>query len=256
MVGLGTYKLTGSTCERFVQAALEIGYRHIDTAQIYDNQREIGRAIKGYDRSELYLTSKIWPGDQSKSRVPVALDQILEELQTDYLDLLLLHWPDRTIPFSESLQAMAKLQSAGKIRSLGVSNFTVRHLTEALQAGVPLVTNQIEFHPFLYQRELQDFCARAGLVITAHTPLARGEVVRNALLASIGKKYGKSAVQVALRWLIQRGCVLIPKTATIDRLHANADLFDFELLPDDLALIDGLNANRRTVNPSVADFHD
>jgi 2,5-diketo-D-gluconate reductase B len=254
LVGLGTYRLTGVECEKIVRLALDIGYRHIDTALVYDNQPHVARALIGHPRGELYLTSKLWIGDHTTKRVPLATEQILRELQTDYLDLLLIHWPDRAVPFEETLRAMDKLRQEGKVISLGVSNFTIRHLKTALKAGVVLVTNQVEFHPFLYQLELQRFCAEHGLVITAHTPLGRGNVSQNKELAQIGAKYGKSAVQVGLRWLLQRGCIVIPKSATPERLRTNAELFDFELAPDDLQAVDGLHADRRLVKPEVADF--
>lgn len=254
VMGLGTYRLTGSDCERIVRFALETGYRHIDTALIYENQREIARALFGYSRADLYLTSKLWPGDLTKERVPKACDQILRELKTDYVDLLLIHWPERGVALQETIEAMQKLKEAGKVRSIGVSNFTIRHLKEILPSPVPLVTNQVEFHVYLYQHELQEFCAQQKMVITAYAPLARGELARDEQLKAIGAKHGKSAIQVGLRWLIQKGCVVIPKSATPERILENADIFNFQLSDEELHTIDALNQNRRLIVPEVADF--
>ncbi|MGE3954517.1 MAG: aldo/keto reductase [Parachlamydiales bacterium] len=253
-LGFGTYQLTGKGCTQIVEAALEIGYRHIDTADYYENHRAIAPALKPYPREALYLVSKIWPGDHTRKRVPIVCNRSLKELETDYLDLFLIHWPDRSVPFAETLEAMAALQEAGKIRSIGVSNFTIRHLTAALQAGVPIVVNQIECHPYFYQRELVDFCQERGIRITAWAPLLRGEVISEPLFIEIGERYGKTPAQVTLRWLTQKGHIAIPKTSHRKRALENFSIFDFKLSGDEIKKIEGLNTGVRQFNPSFADF--
>ncbi len=253
-LGFGTYKLTGKLCTQMVAAALEMGYRHIDTAQIYENQKAIAPALAPYSREQLYLTSKLWLGDHTRARVPRACDQILKELKTDYLDLLLIHWPDRAVPFAETLQAMAELKEAGKIRSIGVSNFTIHHLEDALAVGVPIATNQVECHPYFYQTKLFDFCKQSGIAITAWAPLLRGKVTRDPLLNEIGKRHHKTPCQVTLRWLVQKGHIAIPKTTHIERAEENFAIFDFELSRDEIAQVDSLNTDERQFYPTVNDF--
>ncbi len=253
-LGVGSGKLTGRECESALRAALEIGYRHIDTAQAYDNQPEIGRALTGYDRSKLFITSKLWFGDYTEKKVPAAFDRILRELKCDYLDLLLIHWPDRSVPFAETLGAMQQLVEDGKLRSIGVSNFTIAHLEEALESA-EIAVNQVEFHPFLNQSELLNFCTQHQIILTAYCPLGRGLVASNEELQKIGGAHSKTAAQVALRWLIQKGMAAIPKSSSPARLKENAAIFDFTLSPKEMQRIDALNEDRRLINPEWGDFN-
>lgn len=253
ILGLGTWKLTGESCARIVERALAIGYRHIDTAEVYLNHTDIAPTLRAIPREQLYITSKV-PGDCRASDIATTCDEILKELEIEYLDMLLMHWPVRAIPFEETLPEFAKLKAAGKVRSIGVSNFTIRHLKDALACGVSIATNQVEFHPYLYQKELLDFCRQNHIVVTAYSPLARGLLADDLLLNEIGRHHRKTASQVALRWLIQKGMVVIPKTTHEERLVENADVFDFQLSEEEMARIDGLHKHKRLVAGGWTDF--
>jgi len=254
MVGFGTYRLTGPTCSRMVKEALKIGYCHIDTAFVYENQTDIAPSLSGYPREELYIVSKLWLGDHTKEQVPKGARRILDELQLDYLNLLLIHWPDRTVPIGETLEAMAKLVDQGLVRSLGVSNFTVGHLRDALETGVTFVVNQVEAHPYFYQRELFEFCKENGIAVTAYAPLAKGRAAKDPRLGEIGRQYKKSASQVALCWLLQKGLIVIPKCSSPERARENFGCFDFTLSDEDMGRIDQLNEKERMVVPTFSNF--
>ena len=253
-LGFGTWLINGEECTRSVASAIDIGYRHIDTAQTYENQKEVGRGIKGIDRDKLWITSKLWRDSYTRERVPDAVDQMLDELQIDYLDLLLIHWPDKEIPIAESLEAMQKAVDAGKVRCLGMSNSTERHLQDCLDTGVNVVMDQVEFHPYLYQKDLLTWCKSKGIVVTAYSPIGHGTVLDDETLLEIGKKYGKSAAQVSIRWLLQQGMVVIPKSVHKERQIENADVFDFELTDEEVARVNGLNRNERQIFPDFQEF--
>lgn len=252
-LGLGTWQLSGRLCREAVRQALELGYRHIDTAQMYGNETEIGRALRdsGLDRSEIFLTTKLAPGNLSAPLVKRTAEESLKRLGLEQVDLLLIHWPTGEAPLGETLSALAKLREQGKTRFIGVSNFNVALLGEAVEThGADLLCNQVEYHPFLSQRAVTVALKRYGLMLTAYTPLGQGHVQRNRTLAAIGAKYGKSAAQVALRWLIdQENVAAIPKAANRDHLAANIDIFDFTLAAEDRAAIDALRGNRRFIDP-------
>jgi len=255
VIGLGTWKSTGQKCMLAVKKAIELGYRHIDTAEAYGNQNEIGRAIEGFDRKQLFITSKKFRDDLSYDAIVQSCETTLNELRTTYLDLYLVHWPNRRFPMKETLSAMACLRDEGKIRSFGVSNFTIGHLKEALQyTKLPICMNQVEFHPYLYQKELWTFCQKHGIAVTAYSPLAQGKVASDPVLNEIGKKYKKHPNQVALRWLIQKGLVAIPKATSEAHLKSNLDVFDFSLAEEEMRRIDGLSQNHRMVDPEWGDF--
>ncbi len=253
-LGLGTWMLTGDQCVKSVKKAIELGYNHIDTAQVYGNHKEVGKAISGTDRSELFITSKIWRSDLRYDDVFKACDRALKELGTEYLDLYLIHWPDKDIAMSETLSAMEELQNNGKIISTGVSNFTVLHLQEALSTGMKISVNQVEFHPLLYQKELLDFCKRKGILLTAYCPLARGNLLKNKTLSSIGKIYGKTSAQVSLCWLVQKGIVVIPKASSEKHVLENMEIFDWELSEEDEKTIDNIDVFKRVVDPPFSEF--
>lgn len=231
-VGLGTWDLRGRVCARVVEQALRLGYRHIDTSEMYDNEREIGEAIRasGVRRSELFVTTKVWPSHLAPRELERATKESLARLRLTEVDLLLIHWPNPHIPLSETIPALCRMKQAGFARHIGVSNFTVALLEEAVALSTePLVTNQIEWHPFLDQSKVRAACRAHGLVVTAYTPIARGKVANDQTLAAIGRHHGKSAAQVSLRYLIQEGAVVIPRTSKIERLSENLAVFDFAL---------------------------
>ncbi len=243
-LGFGTWALSGNAAYQAVRMVLDLGYRHIDTAQIYGNEAEIGRAIRdsGLPRSEVFLTTKIAPSNLRKADVRRSHEESLRRLGLDQVDLLLIHWPNASIPLGETLEALSALRDEGKTRSIGVSNFTVALLREAIERhGAEIVCNQIEYHPFLPQRRLIEAMQRHGLMLTAYAPVARGRVFHDKTLVAIGAKYGKSAGQVALRWLLDHDKVAaIPKAGRREHAAANIDIFDFHLTPEDRAAIDKL----------------
>jgi 2,5-diketo-D-gluconate reductase B len=251
-IGLGTWQLSGRGCYETVREALELGYRHIDTAQMYGNEPEVGQAIRdsGIARGEIFLTTKLAPGNLAAAAVRRSTEESLQRLGLDHVDLLLIHWPSSSVKPSETLGAMAALRAAGKARHLGVSNFTVKLLAEAVEAAhAELLCNQVEYHPFLSQRPVLAALASHGMMLTAYSPLARGRVLRHPTLVAIGRKYGKSPAQVTLRWLIdQERVAAIPKAAGRGHLAANLDIFDFALAAEDRAAIDALRGSERVVD--------
>lgn len=244
-LGLGTWQLTGRGCVDTVRHALDLGYRHVDTAQMYGNEQEVGQAVRqsGIARSEVFITTKIAPGNLAAAAVKRSAEESLRRLGTDYVDLLLIHWPSQSVPLAETLDAMAALESAGKARHLGVSNFTVALLEQAVKRCPDLLCDQVEYHPFLSQRPLLAALGRHDMMLTAYSPLARGGVLRDRTLAGIARKYQKSPAQVTLRWLLdQERVAAIPKAASAAHLAANLDIFDFTLAAEDRAAIDALQS--------------
>lgn len=240
-LGLGTWSNTGRQCVETVRTALELGYRHIDTAQAYGNERAVGRGIAeaDIDRADVFVTTKV---SRSKLRYEDVLDSVessLNRLNIGYIDLLLIHWPHPRRPFEETLDAMAALQDDGVVRHLGVANFTRKQLRKARRSSSsPLVTDQVLYHPLKDQSNLIEYCRDHDMSITAYSPLARGAIVGDTVLERIGQRYDKTAVQVALRWLIQQdGVVAIPKATGRAHLEENIDVFDFELSGDEMARI-------------------
>lgn len=241
-LGFGTYQMhETSEAEPAVLAALNAGYRHIDTAQMYDNETAIGRAIKksSINRAEIFITTKFYAGKSPKEN----LKQSLKDLDLDYVDLYLLHWP---LPNRlELLKEFIEVQAKGLAKSIGVCNFTIGHLTELLENSeyVPQV-NQVEFSPFLYQKELLEFCVGKGIVLEAYSPLTRGHQLDNPVLNSIAQKHGKTSPQVLIRWALQHGVVPLPKSSKANRIEQNAQVFDFELSTEEMARLDSLNMNK------------
>lgn len=248
-LGLGVYQIaSGGACRRAVEYALSIGYRHIDTASFYGNEADVGRAVResGVRRDEVFVTTKLWNSDQGYASAIAAGEKSLKRLGLDRIDLYLIHWPE---PRSreDSWRALIELRNRGLVRSIGVSNYTVAHL-EALLASSDIVpaVNQVEFNPFLYQRELLDFCTTHGIALVAYCPLARAQKLRDARLKTIAAKHGKSAAQVMIRWILQRGVGAIPKSSRPERIQENADIFDFALGDGDMAELDRLDEGYRT----------
>src|SRR5581483_8367405 len=214
IVGLGTWALRGRDCARLTEQAIRIGYRLIDTAQMYDNEREVGEGVRASGkRSEVMVTTKVQPTLLAPHDLERSVKESLAKLRLDAIDLLLIHWPNPRVPLSETLGAMAKMRKEGIVRQLGVSNFTVALLDEAAKVSpAPLVCNQIECHPFLDQSKVIAACKKHGMAVVAYSPIARGDARGNKTLADIGAAHGKSAAQISLRWLVQQGIVVIPRT--------------------------------------------
>jgi 2,5-diketo-D-gluconate reductase B len=243
LVGLGTWELRGRICARIVEQALRLGYRHIDTAEMYDNEREVGEALRasGVGRDDVFISTKIWPSHFAPHELERAAKGSLGRLRLSEVDLLLLHWPNPQIPLSETLGALCKVKQMGLARHIGVSNFTVPLIEEAVRlADEPLVCNQIEMHPFLDQSKVTAACRARGMAVVAYSPVARGGAKNDAVLARIGAAHGRSAAQVSLRWLAQQGIVVIPRTGRIEHLSENCAIFDFELSDAEMAEIHAL----------------
>jgi len=242
IVGLGTWALRGRDCARLTEQAIRIGYRHIDTAQMYDNEREVGEGVQASGlRSEVMITTKVQPTLLAPHDLERSVKESLAKLRLDAIDLLLIHWPNPRVPLAETLCAMAKMKREGYTRQIGVSNFTVSLLEEATKLSTePLACDQVECHPFLNQDRVVGACRRHGMAVVAYSPIARGGAKDNKLLEKIGKAHGKTAAQVCLRWLVQRGIVVIPRTSRVERLEENFSLFDFELSHAEMREIAGL----------------
>jgi diketogulonate reductase-like aldo/keto reductase len=256
-LGFGTWKLKEQAAYQAVTSALKIGYRHIDTADAYGNHTEVGQAIRdsGVSREEIFLTSKLWHSDLQVDAAQTAIRRILKELQTDYLDLYLIHWPNHVIPIEETLGAMQTMVDEGLIRAYGVSNFTIHHLQDTLAAGFHPVTNQVEFHPSLNQDELKTFCDDNQIAITAYSPIAQGHDLRLPVITNLAKKYDRSAAQVVLNWLIQKNIIAIPRSADRQHIEDNFRTIEWELSPEDVDIIDQLNENYRLVEASFNEFN-
>lgn len=256
-IGLGTWQLNGQQCRHAVSVALQLGYRHIDTAMIYANQKDIGVAIKESKiaRRSLFITSKVWHSSLSYADVLSQTEEILEQLQTSYLDLLLIHWPNKRVSMKETFKALAELVEAGKVKHIGVSNFTIQHLKEAMKvSSVPLYCCQFEFHPYLQQHELVQFCKQNGIVVTAYSPLAQGHVLEDPEILKIAHKHKKTVAQIVLAWIHQQDIVVIPKSTTKERLEQNLKSMDIELSSEEIHILRSLNMNKRYCAPAFAEF--
>jgi diketogulonate reductase-like aldo/keto reductase len=236
-----------------VREALELGYRHIDTAEMYENEREVGRGISDSSvaRADVFVTTKLWRDSLTRAAVPMHVDKSLKGLGTDYVDLLLIHWPNAEVPLEETLGAMTRLLEEGKARAIGVSNFPVALWREALELA-PVGVNQVELHPYLAQKELLAFARDRGLQLTAYRPIAKGRVAEEPVIVEIARSHEHTPVQVSLRWLVQQGVAAIPKTGRRDHLQENFRIFDFELTDDEMKTIASLDRERRFVDPGWA----
>jgi diketogulonate reductase-like aldo/keto reductase len=251
VIGFGTWQLSPKQAYQSVKDALEIGYRHIDTAKIYGNEQDVGRAVKdsGIKREDIFITTKLWNSDQGYDSALKAFDESLGRLGLDYIDLYLIHWPGQgRQKRHDSWKALLNIKASGRVRSVGVSNFTIEHLQTLFQEfdEKPAV-NQVEFHPFIYeeQAELLDFCKSQNIVFEAYSPLARGKL-NDPMLGEIGGQYGKSAAQVMLRWALQHGTVPLPRSSSRGHIEDNFDVFDFELSGEDMKAIDNITQAGRT----------
>jgi diketogulonate reductase-like aldo/keto reductase len=252
LVGLGTWELRGRACARVVEQALRLGYRHIDTAEMYDNERDVGEGLRasGVKRSEVFVTTKIWPNHFTPRDLERAARDCLARLRLGEVDLLLLHWPNPNVPLAETIGALCKAKRDGLARHIGVSNFTVALIEQALAAATePLVCDQVECHPFLDQSKVLAACRSHSMALVAYSPLARGQFRRNEALNRIGATHQKTAAQICLRYLVQQDIVVIPRSSKLERLTENASLFDFTLSESEMAEIAALaRPNGRTVD--------
>jgi len=251
-IGLGTWQLTGRACYDAVTAALELGYRHIDTADLYGNEAEIGKAVRdsGIDRDAVFITTKVPPSKLVPEAAKRCAEDSLRRLGMDHVDLLLVHWPNPAVPLGATLAAFAELRAEGKTRHIGVSNFSVKLLREAVDThGADLLANQVEYHPYLAQRPVLEATRRYGMMLTAYAPVARGRVLRDPKIATIARKYGKTPAQVTLRWLVEQdGVAAVPKATSRAHLAANIAIFDFVLAPEDRAALAALGGDDRIVD--------
>jgi len=244
VVGLGTWQLNGAVGARITEQALRLGYRHLDCALIYGNEKEVGEGLhaSGVKREEIFITTKVPHTELAPPALERAVKQSLKNLRVSDVNLLLIHWPNPHIPLAETLGAMAKMKREGYARHIGISNFNRCADREAVKvSSEPIVTNQIEWHPYLDESKVKGACDKHGIAVTAYCPIARGRAVGDEVLTSIGKKYGKSAGQVSLRWLVQKGAIVIPRTSKVERLSENMSIFDFQLSPQDMAAVDALS---------------
>ena len=257
-LGFGVFQIDdGQEVERSVASALEAGYRSIDTAAIYKNERGVGRAIResGIPREDIFLTTKVWNADQRQQRTMAAFEESLQRLDTAYVDLYLVHWPVEGC-YQQTWKVMEEIYHSGRAKAIGVSNFLIHHLQDILAESriVPAV-NQVEFHPYLLQRELLDFCQEHHIQVEAWSPLMQGKIMDEPLIRSIAEKNGKTPAQVTLRWDLQHQVVTIPKSVHANRILENAQIFDFELSAEDMDALDGLDAGKRVgPDPDRFDF--
>lgn len=257
-LGLGTFSLKGQDCVQGISDAISAGYRHIDTAVMYDNEAEVGKGIKqsGINRDKLFVTTKIMHTDLKKDDLTDSVHTSLGKLQSDYVDLLLIHWPNSDVPLEESLSAMMKLQEQGKTKLIGVSNFTIQMVEEAKKIA-PVVCNQIEYHPYLDQSKLLDTLRQHNMLLTAYSPIGKGKVLDDDDIIEIGEKYGKSPAQVTLRWHMQQDDVAaIPRSSSSERRKQNLEVFDFELDDEEMRRISAKRANERLITPDWAPAWD
>ncbi|HDM8937711.1 aldo/keto reductase [Staphylococcus aureus] len=249
-VGLGVYKISDEDMTKVVNAAIDAGYRAFDTAYFYDNEASLGRALKdnGVDREDLFITTKLWNDYQGYEKTFEYFNKSIENLQTDYLDLFLIHWPcEADGLFLETYKAMEELYEQGKVKAIGVCNFNVHHLEKLMaQSSIKPMVNQIEVHPYFNQQELQEFCDRHDIKVTAWMPLMRNRgLLDDPVIVKIAEKYHKTSAQVVLRWHLAHNRIIIPKSQTPKRIQENIDILDFNLELTEVAEIDALNRNAR-----------
>jgi diketogulonate reductase-like aldo/keto reductase len=248
-LGLGMYRSPrGRKSFSTVLYALQYGYRHVDTAALYHNEREVGDAIResGIPREQIFITTKLWNQDQGYDSTMRAFDKSMKALNLGYLDLYLIHWP---VPGKrrDSWKAMQKIYQEGRCRSIGVSNYLIRHLSELLsETAVVPVVNQVEFSPFLYQKELLDYCRSKGIVIEAYSPITKGKRLDDPNIVRIANQYHKTSAQILIRWALQQDLVVLVKSNRVERIEENGSVFDFEITPQDMTVLNSLNENYRT----------
>ena len=249
-LGIGVYQSPpGRATQHAVKYALSIGYRHIDTASLYGNEADVGLALRdsGLRRDEVFITTKVWNSDQGYDSTLRACEGSLRRLGLTYVDLYLIHWPVPKMS-DETWRAMVQLSRESKAQAIGVSNYDIQDLKELLgNFDITPAVNQVEFHPFLYQQDLLQFCEKNRIQLEAYSPLTRGKRLSHPKLLKLAKKYGKTSAQVLIRWSLQHGLIVIPKSVHEERIRQNSEVFDFQLEPEDMKLLNSLNENLRTV---------
>lgn len=255
-IGFGTWRLKGDECKSSVLKALEVGYRHIDTAEHYGNQTQIGEAIQesGINRKDLFITSKIFYDRLNKKDVLDDTKRTLEELQTDYLDLLLVHWPNKNISINETVEGFNQLKQSGKVKSVGVSNFTPHHTQDFLDAGMQIVNNQVELHPSFNQNSLHEFCKEKNIILTAYSPIAQGQDLDIPEVQELSKKYDVSPAQVILNWIVSRGVVAIPRSSKPERILDNFNSLNWQMEKSDVEKMNAISQGQRLQNPEFSEF--
>jgi 2,5-diketo-D-gluconate reductase B len=256
VLGFGTWPLKGQQCFESVRTALALGYRHIDTADGYANHREVGQAIRdsGVTREEIFLTTKVRRNDLRRDDVIAACERFLAELQTDYLDLALIHWPNNDIPMAETFAGFQELKDRGVVRNFGVSNFTIARLERAGAITDGIIVDQVEYHPSLNQQSLLDYCQSRDIAVTAYSPVAKGQDLHLPIIQELAKKYQRSASQVILNWLISKGLIAIPSSGAANHIEDNLRALEWALATEDVAKIDQLDRNNRLTQSSFAEF--
>lgn len=265
LLGFGTWQLKGNNCSNSVAHALKTGYRHIDTADYYQNHEDVGKAIQssGIPRDQIFLTTKIWRTDLKPEDVEKNTKRFLDELQTDYIDLLLIHWPNNDLSILETLKAMKKLKTDRKINSIGVSNFTIKLLKnlfknskEIIDKDLSIDNNQIELHPSLQQKDLVEYCFKNDITVTAYSPLGRGKDLDVDEIKEIANAHDCNESQVILAWMRQSGIIAIPKSGDPVHIDDNFHSLEIKLEKDELKIMNGLDRENRLINPSFALFSD
>lgn len=258
VVGIGTWQLKGDEAQESVETALSYGYRLIDTADVYGNHKQIAKAINNskIDRSEIFLTTKVWRDDLKCKDIREAVDRFLDELDTNYIDLLLVHWPNSNIPYEETIDGLDAVKDDEKILDYGVSNFTIKHLKELKEKELDydIVNNQVEFHPSLNQKELQKYCNDNGIVVTAYSPIAQGKDFDLELIQNLAEKYDKTPAQIILNWHIANGRVVIPRSSTNQHIKENFEILTWRLEEEDIEKIENINKNNRLLKPPFHEF--
>ena len=248
VLGLGVWNIpAGRATQASVRSALSTGYRLIDTAKLYGNEADVAIAVQesGVPREDVFVTTKLWNTDHGYKSAIQAFEESLSRMRMDYVDLYLIHWPVRGPARIESWDALVDLYKEGKCRAIGVSNYMMNHIEEIRGSPVAPAVNQIEFSPFLYQKEILEYCRQRGIVVEAYSPLTRGRRLNDRRLRAIAAKYGRSPAQILLRWGLQHGLVMIPKSSRPDHIRENANVFDFEIRAEDMVALDALDEQRR-----------
>jgi 2,5-diketo-D-gluconate reductase B len=256
LLGLGTWDIRGDVCKRIVEQAIRLGYRHVDTAQAYENEREVGEGVRnsGVPRDQIHVTTKVWWTQLAPADLLRSTRESLARLKLDYVDLLLIHWPNPSVPLDHTIAALCKAKREGMTKYVGISNFPTALIDRAVQYSTePLATNQVEMHPYLDQSKVLAACKANGISVTAYSPIVRGKAGDDPVLQKIGRAHKKSVAQVCLRFLVQQGVIVIPRTSKVERLSENSEIFGFELSPAEMTEIQSLaKPDGRMISPSWA----